>query len=868
MTTLAKIHSNLKQLHPNASAVDFFKELLAALDFPDATWSNRVIPQLGLIQESIRIKNKLVYVDGSNLDEKEARAKIDSIIPEKEELLILRASSILYIKDFRTSKEIKVSISELHDEISFLFPLLNLSRIEVEKRQKPDAKLLATVCELFAALCSDNQNISPKEIRQFIFSIIICCFLDSTDVYRGSINSFIQVHAQDSSTCFADILECIFNRICDSCKNNCELVGCEKIPTISSNVPLSIPSLVNISASNRNKIFSMFCYDWADTQHEFFGLIYQCALGEDETSRKRTTFFYSDVVRALNPLFLTGLREKSLALKNREQAQAFVDEISSLKLLDPCCGSGSFLIYAYRDLSNMLALVQSQYGLPFSSLSIANFCGLDKNEQSCDITRISFFCTIVQLHQEEITLDVLIEASNVFTSSLVSEIESLEYDWSMYFECTPNTYVVSCPQFIGSSQQTADEKKEFQNVCRGLSNCKELDYCVSYFVKAAQYTKTHKNSFAYIVTSSLCVGVQVNNFASFLEQLGLYINFGHSRFSLMSEGLNSTSASAVIYGCSLIRKEQVFLYKDSNKKLLLQKLTPALSKYSIINVKTRNTPLSKDFPAMKKGNMPYSGTLNKFSTKQMQQLIAQEPMLAPYFKKLIGAQEISRGSFYWCLWITESTAQKLAKNPTFDEWCNKIRAERENYKDCPKTLISSPYLMREVNETTTYSFALNAVFSENRSRLPIEVVSSNVIVTNLAFVIYDCEQPWIYAVLLSHMHMIWAKTYCGKRETRIRYSNELGYNTFPFPEISATKKKELKIAGMRVLAIREQYFTTSISELWSENTMPNELRVALEHLDTVVESCYQSHLFTSDEERLSVMNSLYLKLITRDEKRS
>ena len=169
-------------------------------------------------------------------------------------------------------------------------------------------------------------------------------------------------------------------------------------------------------------------------------------------------------------------------------------------------------------------------------------------------------------------------------------------------------------------------------------------------------------------------------------------------------------------------------------------------------------------------------------------------------------------------------------------------------------LAMRPHQFREFRSTTSQTLVVPSVSSENRPYIPIGFIGQDTIVSNLAFAIYNCE-PWLFGLISSRMHMVWIRTVCGSLETRLRYSSGLGYNTFPFPEISAAKKTEITSLSFDIVSAREMYSEISLGDLY--NDIPEDLRILHDYLDKTLDSCYQIAPFESDTERIKLLFDLY-----------
>ena len=151
------------------------------------------------------------------------------------------------------------------------------------------------------------------------------------------------------------------------------------------------------------------------------------------------------------------------------------------------------------------------------------------------------------------------------------------------------------------------------------------------------------------------------------------------------------------------------------------------------------------------------------------------------------------------------------------------------------------------------------VSSESRKYLQIGLLDSRSVVTNLAFALYDAPL-WNLSLITSRLHLTWIATVCGKLETRYRYSNTLGWNTFPVPKLTEKNKEDLTHCAEEILLAREAHFPKTIADLYDPEKMPDNLRYAHERNDEVLERIYIGRRFKNDTERLEKLFDLYTKM--------
>jgi len=267
-----------------------------------------------------------------------------------------------------------------------------------------------------------------------------------------------------------------------------------------------------------------------------------------------------------------------------------------------------------------------------------------------------------------------------------------------------------------------------------------------------------------------------------------------------------------------------------------------------------------DFPSMIKGSMPTDGGYLSMNKEERDELLEKYPYLSEIIKGYMGSEEFINGKTRFCLWMNSDQYLLYKEIPELKQRFDLvIEARLKSDTITTKEYAKYPYLFRQPQYKSSPSIIVPSVSSEKRPYIPIGFLDENVVISNLAFAIYDAPM-WLLGILNSLMHIIWVKTFCGRLGTGYRYSNTLCYNTFPFPKISESKKQEIEEAAEEVLLVREDYPGKTLAELYDSDKMPDDLREAHHKLDLIVESCYQDKPFANDEERLECLFKLYEKM--------
>ncbi|MFO5474845.1 MAG: type IIL restriction-modification enzyme MmeI, partial [Dolichospermum sp.] len=147
--------------------------------------------------------------------------------------------------------------------------------------------------------------------------------------------------------------------------------------------------------------------------------------------------------------------------------------------------------------------------------------------------------------------------------------------------------------------------------------------------------------------------------------------------------------------------------------------------------------------------------------------------------------------------------------------------------------------------------------SENRKYIPIGLFNKDNIVANSCSCIPNATL-YLFGILTSEMHITWVKYVCGRLKSDYRYSKDIVYNNYPFPEnVNEKQKQKVEIAAQAVLDTRAKYPDSSLADLYDPLTMPPDLVKAHQILDKAVDLCYRPQPFVSELNRIEFLFSQY-----------
>jgi hypothetical protein len=426
------------------------------------------------------------------------------------------------------------------------------------------------------------------------------------------------------------------------------------------------------------------------------------------------------------------------------------------------------------------------------------------------------------------------------------------------------TYICGNPPYKGSQDQTSEQKQDLEFAFRGrINSTKSADYVSGWFIRAHDYLASVPSQFAFVATNSVNQGRQVALYWPTILGKELEIAFAVPSFPWRNLAAKAAVVTVSIIGIARRSAQPKRLYVGDTIKLV-HHIGPYLVPDHDVIVESRKAPLS-DFGLMDFGSMPNDGGHLLLTPSEGRDLIAERPDARRYLKKFIGSDDALYGKFRYCLWIADADARAATQIPLIRERIELVEAQRlKSDRETTRKLAKRPHAFGEVRYKNAQSLLIARHSSEEREYLPFELVNQDVVVADSAIALPNAGL-YEAAIFGSRMHLVWVATVCGKLETRYRYSNTLGWNTFPIPRLSEKNKADLTRGAEDILLAREAHFPATIADLYDPENMPADLREVHERNDEVVERIYIGRRFRNDTERLEKLFELYTAM-SRDKK--
>ena len=633
---------------------------------------------------------------------------------------------------------------------------------------------------------------------------------------------------------------------------------------------LPIPSF----DSKMREILLECCYlDWSKISPAIFGSLFQSIM--DKEHRRNLGAHYTseaNILKLIRPLFLDELYEKfEKVKKNKKQLAEFHKELSTLHFLDPACGSGNFLIIAYRELRilelEILKILYSENVLDISSIvwcDVDQFHGIEVEEFPAQIAQVAMW-----LIDHQMNMMISEHFGQYFVrlplkkSANIVHANSLQISWEDVISKEKLTYILGNPPFIGKQLQNKEQKDDMARIFNKVQGAGVLDYVTAWYLKASKYIQNTKIKVAFVSTNSIVQGEQVGIlWKELFSNYGIKIHFAHQTFNWSNEAKSNAAVHVVIVGFASFdtTNKKIFEYENIKAEAhekIVKNITPYLVEGDDIVIEKRRKPIC-DVPNISFGSMPNDGGNFLLTDEEKEELIKQEPLSEKYIKPLLSASEFLNGKNRWCLWLEDLNPNDLKSMSLVKQRVENVKKLREeSSREATKKLAEYPTLFGEIRQPKSEYIGIPLNTSGNRIYIPFGYFPKDFISNNTMSVVAK-SSLFHFGVLTSIMHMSWIKYICGRIKSDYRYSNELVYNNYPFPKnVSEKQKKAVEEKAQNVLNIRSQFSDCSLADLYDPLSMPPNLKKAHQELDKAVDNCYGSKLFKNDKERIEFLFGLY-----------
>lgn len=823
---------------------------------------------------------------------------------------ILATDGVVFeAEDLTSGETVACAYEEFPDHFGFFFALAGISTIRQIRENTFDIRATSRLNRLYVELLKDNPDWGEAERRsdmnKFMARLIFCFFAEDTDIFvgRGRFTETIaRMSAPDASNTH-EIISTLFRAMNTEHKER----EAAKIPRWANEFPYVNGRLFSgsdevprFSKVARSYLIHVGNLDWTKINPDIFGSMIQAVADDEERSHLGMHYTsVPNILKVLNPLFLDDLRAKlEEAGENPRKLLNLRKRMAKIRVFDPACGSGNFLVIAYKEMRAIESVINSRRGEPNrrSDIPLTNFRGIELRDFPAEIARLALIIAEYQCdvlyRGEKLALaeflplknenwivcgnalrldwlsicpptgkDVSVHSDDLFSSAAEDQAE-------VDFENEGGeTYICGNPPYLGSRAQTHEQKRDIRNAISAYTTkFASLDYVSGWFVKAAEYALSTKCSTAFVSTNSICQGQQVSVLWPIIHHLGSDIFFAYTSFRWQNLASHNAAVTVVIIGLSNFERSPKKIYVTDDTGVLVSEVSN-INSYLVASpnvfVAQRSSQIS-GLMGLDRGSAPTDDGAFFVKASDLEAWRSTSERAANSLYRAVGGDEFINGKMRWIVRISDEDLEDEGFRNLASPIIESVRKFRkESKKVATRRFADRAHLFTEDRHMCNAKIFVPQLMSDRREYLTCGLLSERELVLAPHFQA-PRDDVFNIALISSRVHLIWVDAVCGKLETRYRYSNKLGWNTFPVPFLTEKNKADLTRCAEAILFARERHFPATIAELYEPNAMPADLREAHDRNDEVVERIYIGRRFKNDTERLEKLFELYTKMTSEE----
>ena len=819
------------------------------------------------------------------LAEVEELRKAAHVVRFNPRFVIVTDYAELVAVDTKTGENLAIPIHNIDKHFTFFLPWAGMEKAQYAAEAHADVKAAERMGKLFDELLAANPDLlelpnGRHALNVFFTRLLFCFFAEDTGIFEenqftNAVGSNTQADGSDVDGFLTDLFIAL------------DTEDPSEKPTYLTAFPYVNGRLFAVKDAEivpyftkkaRQALIDLGTLIWQEINPDIFGSMFQAIvtpgkrsdLGQHYTS-------VPNILKTIEPLFLDGLKEElDAGFNSAKKLEALLDRISAIKVFDPACGSGNFLIIAYKELRRLehallerLAELDPKHVVLYaeSRINIENFYGIEIDDFAVEVAILSLWIAKHQMNAEfKDKFGVSIPLIPLKETGQIRSGNASRVDWN---EVCPNDgeseiYLISNPPYKGGKSQPKEMKADYPYVFGRRPYSKDLDYIALWFVKGADYIEGTGAELAFVTTNSVTQGEHVGLMFPMILEKGIEIGFAHTSFKWENSAKSNAGVTVAVINFRMARPGAKYIFADE-LKIEAKNINGYLADAPSVFVYRRTKPLSPMLPRMTLGSMPKDGGHLILEASDRREILDESPLAEKYIRRYIGSAELINDTERYCLWITD---RELSRARTFPSISRRLDAVSDWRKTSAASTTADysayPNRFKQMAYKPTESIMVPSISSSRREYIPIGYMSPEAVISNKGFAVYDAS-PWTFGILTSRMHMAWVKAVSGRMRLDYQYGAYIVYNNFPLPQLSETTKEKLTVAALRVIDVREYHCEKTLAELYDPDKIPEDLRRAHAEVDALVDSIYSKRGYETDQERLSDLFAMYEEMTAEEE---
>ena len=874
---IAQIEQNVRSLILYHNAKTFIFDMLTAYGKPKAS-----VTRLQAGEYNIS-KDKDYVLWKSNVfffrSDKHKPASIltqmkqaDAVKKHKPRFLIATDFEQFCAYDTKTEEHLDIAFIELASKFDFFLPWAGMEKSKQTTDSPADVRAAEKMAKLYDLILDQNPVKTDEErhsLNVFLSRLLFCYFAEDTTIFSEKLFSkSIESHTNTDGSDLAEYLQGLFKVLNEESR--------KETPPYYSKFPYVNGGLfaqhVTVPAFNkRSRELLIRCgldLDWSEINPDIFGSMFQAVVDVEQRGNMGMHYTsYENIMKVIEPLFLSDLYDEHEKAKgSQKKLEDLLSRLTRVKVFDPACGSGNFLIIAYKELRklemeifNSLSSLNDQAEFALTGIQLSHFYGIELDDFAHEIAILAMWLAEHQMNT------AFMQRFHTPTGTLplkpsgnITRGNSLEVNWRHVCDPNQDVYVLGNPPYVGARQQDASQKADVKRIFSNAKGSGDLDYIAGWFKKAAEYISGNNSKFAFVSTNSICQGVQVATLWKDILAASQEIYFAYSPFKWTNNAKKNAGVTCVIIGVRNNSNALKHIFLDGLKKTV-KNINPYLVDSKNLIIESRSNPLS-NLPPVNYGSFALDDGNYTLTAEERSSILKESPEAERFLPMFVGAKELLHSASRYCIWLREDTKAGLAIPALRKRYENVRKWRMKSDRETTAKLAATSHLFAEIRQPTTSYLALPTISSEKREYFPTAFFDATVIASNQTYVIAGAS-PYLFGLISSRAFLVWMKAVGGQLETRVRFSAAICYNNFPVPHVAERAQQKIQAAALKVLTVRESNSDFTLAELYDPEKTPEDLIEAHNQLDAEVDKCYGLIDSPNDEQRLEAMFKLYEKMI-------
>ena len=792
---------------------------------------------------------------------------------ELPKYILISDFEIFKLYDLEEDKTYEFTLNELYKNVNLFGFIAGYTKHKVIAEDPINIK----AAELMGKLHDELKDIGydGHALEHFLVRLLFLEFAEDTAIFdKRTFTEFIEnrtsIDGSDIGSKFTELFQVLNTPFEKRQKNLDETLA--NFPYVNGKLFEEFLPIPSFDTKMRDILLECCYLDWSKISPAIFGSLFQSIM--DKTHRRNLGAHYTseaNILKLIRPLFLDELYERfEKVKKNKPKLQEFHKELSTLNFLDPACGSGNFLIIAYRELRilelEILKILHIESVLDISSIiwcDVDQFHGIEIEEFPAQIAQVAMWLIDHQMNMmiSEYFGQYFVRLPLKKSANIVNA-NSLQIPWEDVISSDKLTYILGNPPFYGKQYQSKEQRNDMEIIFNKIKGAGVLDYVTAWYLKASKYIQNTKIKVAFVSTNSISQGEQVGIlWKELFDNYGIKIYFAHQTFNWSNEAKSNAAVHVVIIGFSAFdtTNKRIFEYENIKAEAhekIVKNINPYLVEGEDIVVIKRTKTLCK-VKSMSRGNQATDGGFLLLEDIEKESLCNKYTEIKQLIKPVVSAKEYLNNINRWCFWLVDISPKEIKKYPELLEKIEEVKKMRlESSFEPTRKLAEYPTLFRDIKNPKKF-IVIPRVSSERRQYIPMGFFGKEHIPLDSIHTIQDGDL-FLFGQLTSFMHMAWVKYTCGRLKSDYRYSKDIVYNNYPFPKnVNEKQKSAVEEKAQNILDIRASFSDCSLADLYDPLSMPPKLKKAHQELDKAVDNCYGTKSFKNDKERIEFLFELY-----------